>query len=296
MNILITGAWQSANQYIEQIKALGHQVIFQQYEKDSLSCSYEWVEGIIGNGIFLSHSIEKFTNLKYIQLTSAGYDRVPMEYVERHGIEIHNAKGVYSIPIAEYVISSVLQLYKRTNMFRSNQKKHIWQKCREIQELFGKKVVILGCGSIGTECAKRFQIFGCNVSGVAKTARKKQPYFDEIVATKDLGEVLPKADILVVAIPYTDETRHLIDQEHLAYMKDGAVIVNVARGEIIDTEALISNLPKLGGVVLDVYEQEPLPEDSPLWEYDHVLLTPHNSFIGEGNQDRLAKVIIDNLK
>ena len=95
MNLLVTGAWQGAKDGIEQLKMLGHQVQFLQFEKDELPCSYEWVEGVICNGLFLSHPIERFTHLKYIQLTSAGFDRVDMQYVKRHNIEIHNARGVY---------------------------------------------------------------------------------------------------------------------------------------------------------------------------------------------------------
>ena len=113
MNLLITGAWTGAKDYIEQIENEGHAVVFLQYEKDDLPCAYEWVEGVICNGLFLTHSIEKFVNLKYIQLTSAGFDRVPMEYVAEHNIEIHNARGVYSIPMAEFAVAGVLQLYKK---------------------------------------------------------------------------------------------------------------------------------------------------------------------------------------
>ena len=104
MNLLITGAWQEAKKYIETIEKMGHQVQFLQFEKDALPCDYEWVEGIIGNGLFLFHPIEKFKNLKYIQLTSAGFDRVPMDYVKEHKIVINNARGVYSAPMAEYAV------------------------------------------------------------------------------------------------------------------------------------------------------------------------------------------------
>ena len=114
MNILITGAWNHALEYLDKIKQQGHSVIFMQHEKNELPCSYDWAEGIICNGLFLSHPIEKFKNLKYIQLTSAGFDRVPLEYVKEKKIEIHNARGVYSIPMAEFAVGAVLQLYKKS--------------------------------------------------------------------------------------------------------------------------------------------------------------------------------------
>ena len=149
MNILITGAWQDAQQHIAEIENMGHEVCFMQYEKDELPYEYGWVEGVICNGLFLYHEIEKFINLKYIQLTSAGYDRVPMDYVKKHGIEAHNAKGVYSIPMAEFAIAGVLELYKQRAFFRENQKVHKWEKHRGLLELYGKKVCIVGCGSVG---------------------------------------------------------------------------------------------------------------------------------------------------
>ena len=140
MNLLITGAWKDAKEYIRKIEADGHKVHFFQFEKDELPCSYEWVEGVICNGLFLTHDIRKFINLRYIQLTSAGFDRVPMDYVKEHNIVINNARGVYSIPMAEFALFGVLELYKKGRKFFENQKQHIWEKQRNLYELFGKKV------------------------------------------------------------------------------------------------------------------------------------------------------------
>ena len=156
MNLLVTGAWSEGKNCIAELEAMGHTVTFMQYEKDELPCSYEWVEGVICNGLFLTHPIEKFTNLRYIQLTSAGFDRVDMDYVKSHGIKIHNARGVYSIPMAEFALCGVLQLYKQAAFFRENQRKHLWEKHRGLLEIAGKNVLIVGCGSVGNECAKRF--------------------------------------------------------------------------------------------------------------------------------------------
>ena len=207
MNLLITGAWQQAKQYMEKIEEQGHSVRFLQYEKDALPCEYAWVEGIICNGLFVHHPIEKFTNLKYIQLTSAGFDRVPMDYVQERGIEIHNAKGVYSVPMAEYALSGVLQLYKQAKFFHKNQQAHLWEKHRGLLELSGKTVVIVGCGSVGSECAKRFQAFGCKVSGINRTVREN-PFFDRMTGMDDLEQELAAADVVVLSLPLTRETTH----------------------------------------------------------------------------------------
>lgn len=296
MNLLITGAWQEAKKYIETIEKMGYQVQFLQFEKDELPCEYEWVEGIIGNGIFLSHPIEKFINLKYIQLTSAGFDRVPMDYVREHKIKINNARGVYSAPMAEYAVAGVLSLYKGQRFFIENQKAHNWEKKRDLKELSARNVCILGCGSVGSECAKRFEAFGCEVYGVDIAVREIE-HFTKVYHLCDMKEALSQADIVVITLPLTDETYHMFDEELFAAMKAGAVLVNIARGGLIDAEAMVEALKnKLGGAVLDVFEEEPLKEDSPLWDMENVIITPHNSFVGDGNNRRMSNVILKNLE
>lgn len=294
MNLLVTGAWQQAVNYLEQLKK-EHKVVFMQWENGELPCEYEWIEGIIGNGIFLSHSIEKFEKLSYIQLTSAGYDRVPMDYVKEHHIEIYNARGVYSIPMAEFAIGGVLQLYKQARIFSNNQKNHQWIKHRGLLELNEKSVCIIGCGSVGTECAKRFSAFGCHVVGIDLYPEENQ-YYQKILHLNMLDTVLPEMDIIVLTIPLTKETHYLINNSRLEKLKEGAVLVNVARGAVVDIVALENNLDHLGGAVLDVFEEEPLSKENKLWDREDVILTPHNSFVGENNQKRLSKIIMENLK
>lgn len=295
MNLLITGAWQQAKLHMPELEKMGHHVQFLQFEKDELPCPYEWVEGIIGNGIFLSHPIEKFPKLRYIQLTSAGFDRVPMDYVKAHGIIIHNARGVYSVPMAEYAVAGVLSLYKEQRLFTHNQMEHTWEKKRDLRELLGRKVCILGCGSVGTECAKRFEAFDCKIVGVDIVIREI-PHFSCVYHLDEVEFALSDADIVVITLPLTEETYHIFDKCILDTMKPGAVVVNIARGALVDTDALVDALnSKLGGAVLDVFEEEPLKE-SPLWDMDNVIITPHNSFVGDGNDQRMSKVIMENLE
>lgn len=296
MNILITGAWRDAKDNIEKIENMGHKVAYLQLEKDELPCEYSWVEGIICNGLFLFHPIDKFVNLKYIQLTSAGFDRVPMDFVESHNIEIHNARGVYSIPMAEFAVAGVLQIYKNMNVFTDNQKKCVWNKERNLIELFGKTVCILGCGSVGTECAKRFKVFGCTVIGIDVVTRQDD-FFDDIYLMSEIDRVLSESDIIIFTLPLTESTYHLIDKDRFDSMKKSAVLINIARGAVADTDALIDalNSHRISGAVLDVFEEEPLNENNPLWKMKNVIVTPHNSFVGDGNSRRLAQVIIKNL-
>lgn len=278
------------------MKNMGHEVVFMQNEKDELPCAYDWAEGIICNGLFLHHDIEKFVNLKYIQLTSAGYDRVPMKYIKEHNIKIHNAKSVYSVPMAEFAVGGVLQLYKQSQLFYENQKQRKWEKHRGLLELYGKTVLILGCGSVGTECAERFSAFGCEVIGIDVQPREDECY-KVILPLSELDEALSEADILILTLPLTEETRHLIDENRLSLMKPGAVLLNISRGAVVDEKALIEALQtNLGGAALDVFEEEPLKEDSPLWNMENVIVTPHNSFVGSGNEERLNTLILKNVK
>lgn len=296
MNILITGAWSGWESCRAELERMGHRVAFLQQEKDELPVPYDWVEGTVCNGLFLHHDADRFPNLSYVQLTSAGFDRVPVEAFRSRGIRLNNARGVYSIPMAEFALAGVLQLYKKTVFFRENQKLHRWEKHRQLLELAGKTVCILGCGSVGTECARRFRAFGCQVNGVDLFPREN-PDYNEMYPLEKLNIVLARADVVVLTLPLTEDTRHLMDSKCFAAMKPGAVLVNIARGAIVDTDAMIQALGEnLGGAVLDVFEEEPLPDHSPLWDLENVILTPHNSFVGEGNAVRLSQIIMSNLE
>ncbi len=294
MNLLITGAWNDAEEHFPFLESKGHTICYLKQERDPLPCDPQWVEGVICNGLFLYHPIEDFSKLRYIQLTSAGYDRVPMNYVQAKGIEIHNARGVYSIPMAEFAVAGVLQLFKQSRYFYENQKNHRWQKHRGLTELYGKTVLIIGCGDVGTECARRFAAFGCQVLGVNRTVRENQA-FASVAPLPELNTLLPEADVVILTLGLSEETRQLMNAERLNLLKPGAVLVNLARGALVDTDALLSVLPRLGGVVLDVFEQEPLPDSSPLWDADNVILTPHNSFVGDGNASRLLSLIMNSF-
>lgn len=294
MKTLVTGVFPLDDHRRNALEALGLELTFHQDERIPVEHPEEY-EAVICNGLFTFQDIAAFRNLKYIQLTSAGMDRAPMDYIRARGIEIRNAAGVYSIPMAEYALWGVLERYKQGRFFSRNQTCRRWEKHRGLLELAGKTVCIVGCGSVGTECAKRFEAFGCRVLGVATTARA-QRHFESVRSMEHLTDVLYEADIVVLSLPLTAETRGLFGEETLGAIKPGAILVNIARGPIVDTKALIAALQNnLSGAVLDVFEEEPLKEDSPLWDMENVILTPHNSFVGEGNYDRMAHTVIENL-
>ena len=194
--------------------------------------------------------------------------------------------------MAEFAVAEVLSVYKDINRFRDQQKNHQWIKNRDIRELNGKTVMIVGCGSVGTECAKRFKAFGCTVIGADIQTREDSNY-DTIKPISELDQYLNTTDIVLLTLPLTEETRELIDQRRLNSLKEDAILVNIARGAIVDQKALEA---WNGTAILDVFEDEPLQEDSPLWDKENTVITPHNSFVGDGNSNRLSSLILNNLE
>ena len=294
MNLLVTGAWKQAEEYLEILENMGLQVCFLKNENDELPCNYDWVEAVICNNLFMYHPIEQFGNLAYIQVTSAGMDRLPLDYIWNKGIELHNAKGVYSVPMSEFVLGSVLNIYKELAYYRDNQKQHIWRKRYELRELTDQEVYIIGCGDVGIECAKRFK--ACHVTGLNKTVLEK-PFFDEIKPLSELNEELSKADIIVISLALTEDTVHIIDWNSLKKLRENTIFINVSRGSIVNTEDLIRCVRENRiYAVLDVFDNEPLNTASELWDLDRLYITPHSSYIGDYNKERIFKVIIENLR
>ena len=297
MNLLVTGAYNCTQEQLNRITEIGNNIVFHKMEKNDLPCSYDWVEGVICNGLFLHHPIEKFTNLRFIQLTSAGYDRVDMNYVNEHDIQIFNARGVYSIPMAEFALCGVLDLYKQSRFFSENQKLHKWDKHRGLLELCGKTVCIVGSGNVGTECAKRFKAFDTTVYAV-DICKPQSDIYDKYFSFENITHAISQSDIIVLTLPLTEQTKSMFDKKMFKHFKSNAILVNIARGAIVNQDDLICalNNKQLYGAVLDVFETEPLQADSPLWDMPNVIVTPHNSFVGEGNMQRLTNIILYNLE
>ena len=297
MKLLLTGAFKYTDEQIEYIKSLGHEVVFVQDEREPIEFDVSDIEGVICNALFLYTPIEKFTSLRYIQLTSAGLDRVPIDYIKEHGIEIHNAKGVYSIPMAEFAVCGVLELYKQSKFFFENQKAHRWEKHRGLLELAGKNVCIIGAGDIGTQVAKRFKAFDTEVVGIDIASRVSE-YFDKIMPLDCMELGIGCADIVVLTLPLIKENVGFYNNDKFRLMKNSAVFVNIARGKLVNEQDLITALDEgtIAGAVLDVFEEEPLFPNSKLWDMQNVILTPHNSFAGEFNGHRTFEVMYRDFK
>lgn len=295
--VLLTGAYHYTDEQIKAIEDLGWQVTFIKNELTKLDIPVEEYDAVVCNGLFLHNDIARFKNLKMVQATSAGLERLPIEYMEKHHILYYNAKGVYSIPMAEWAVMSILEIYKNAYRFFRKQQKKIWEKDRTLLELSDKKVCIIGYGSVGQETAKRLDAFGTEI-----TAVNRSPVNDVLihkwVTLDQIDEVLPEADIVVLCIALTQETTRFFNEDRLMKMKAGSVLINISRGVVIDENALICCLQeeRFRGVALDVFEEEPLPGNSKLWDDPRVIITPHNSFVGDKVRERMFQLIYNNLK
>ena len=296
MKTLVTGVFALDEYRRTALESLGMELTFHKDERIPVE-NPEQFEAVICNGLFTFQDIAAFTNLKYIQLTSAGMDRVPMDYIRSNGITIRNAAGVYSVPMAEWTVLRLLELYKNAPALLDHQGAARWEKDRSWLELAGQTACIVGFGAYGMETAKRLKAFGMNILAVNRS-RKDNPFVDQWYPLDGLDEALAKANVVVLAIALTEETRDLMDRERLENMKANAVLINAARGGLVDEEALVEvlNTGHLSGAALDVFRTEPLPETSPLWHHPKVLVSSHNSFVGNHNQDRLTNIVVNHFK
>lgn len=297
MNLILTGAFNYTEEQKKKLSALGFEIFFMQQETEELPLPAKDIDAIVCNGLFLHHDFDEFENLKLVQLTSAGLDRVLVDKVQERGIVLLNARGVYSTPMAEWAVMRVLEHYKKTAHFAAAQAKCVWDKCRTLREIAGTKVAMVGAGNVGQEVAKRFEALGANTIGF-DIHTNPTPHFNEMHIISELPVLVGEYDIIVITAPLTPETYHLIGREVLNVLKPGATIVNIARGQLVDEQVLIDVLAERQDlyVALDVFEEEPLAADSPLWGMKNVAVSPHNSFMSNGNNTRMFNVMYNNLK
>lgn len=299
MKLLLTGAFKYTGEQLKIIKTLGYDIVFIQDERIRLEADVAGIEAVVCNSLFLYNDIAGFKNLKYIQLTSAGLDRAPVEFIKKHGIKLFNAAGVYSIPMAEWAVLKILEIYKKSQLFYEMQKERKWVKQSGIFELAGKTAVIIGFGSVGQETAKRLKAFGVKIIGVEPRMLEagEACLADGVCMPSEIDTVLGSGDIVILTLPLSEHTAHLMNSCRFEAMKQDSVLINVSRGGVIDETALRDNLQKgkFLGAALDVFEEEPIPENSDLWDYERLIITPHNSFVSDKINERLFELIEKNL-
>jgi phosphoglycerate dehydrogenase-like enzyme len=252
--------------------------------------------------LLTSAFLDAAPGLRWAQSGSAGVDRyitIP-ELMSRDEIVLTNMKGMYGPVIAEHVFAMMLSRARNLPYYVDADRRGEWDRgpSSAMRALQGSTMLVVGLGGIGSEIAMRADAFNMRVIATARTRRPAPPYVDFLGTAPDLDELLPQADVVVLAVPLTDETRGMINRETIARMKDGAWVVNIARGAVIDTEALVEALDagKIGGAFLDVTDPEPLPRGHTLWNRENVLITPHVAARAELSGERRLALMIDNMR
>lgn len=295
MKALIT--FKYTDEEFKNLEDLGYDIVFKDERDISFSDDMEDVDIMVCFNPFEKLDIGMLPNLKWIQLLSAGINQVPIDKVVNQNIILTNNRGGYSIPIAEWIVLKTLEMYKNSKEFYKKQKNKDWKVDTSLLEIYGKTIGFIGTGSIAQEAAKRFEGFGVNIIGV-NASGKKADYFHQCYSIDKINDIVGQWDVLIVAAPYTEKTHHLVNEDIFKNMKDGTYLINIARGNIIDEKALINNLKsgKIKKAALDVFEIEPLPEDSPLWDMENVIISPHNSWASEMNFRRRYEIAYKNMK
>jgi phosphoglycerate dehydrogenase-like enzyme len=237
--------------------------------------------------------------LKWIQLTSAGADRLLNSGFIEEGVTVTTASGLHATPIGEFVVASMLMFAKGAPIYMRSQARHEWARFAP-RELYGKTVGIVGFGHIGEEVGRLSKAFGCRVIATRRSAaeREPSPNADELLPSSELPYLLRESDFVVLSMPLTPHTRGMIGRAELHAMKASAVLVNIARGPVVVEAELVAALRegRIAGAALDVFEQEPLQADSPLWDLENVIVSPHISGGTEIYNQRVVEIFARNLQ
>lgn len=252
---------------------------------------------LCGSMLFKKIKLDEFKNLKYIFLFSQGIDYMPLNYIKENNIIMTNNKGAYAEPIGEFIVYSLLAMEKFAYLNLENQKLKKWAPRSKSGDLYNKKILFLGTGDISSEAAKRLQGFDMKIAGYNTNGRNVK-YFDYCVDEAHLDKELENCDYLVMVLPSTEKTMKFMNERRFSILKEGVKFINVARGDVVDEEALIKYLKngKISSAALDVFEKEPLSQDNALWEMENVYITPHISGVSEDNEERFTRNVMLNLK
>lgn len=294
MNILV--AMPASPEHLEKLKAAAPEAAFTVKDPSTLTeADVKASEVIIGNipvGL-----IPAASGLKWLQLNSSGADGYSSAVPS--SVHLTVASGAYGLAISEHMIAMMLMLMKRLHQYRDNQHSSLWRDEGSVTSVEDAVVLTIGLGNIGSEFARKCKALGAYTIGVCRTEHEKPDYIDELYTSERIHELLPRADVIALAVPGGNGTTKLINKDALSTLKHGAVILNVGRGSAIDTDAL-ADAVEHGKVLcgIDVTDPEPLPREHRLWRLENALITPHISgwFHLKQTLDRIVDISAENLK
>ena len=241
--------------------------------------------------------IKEANALKWLQLNMSGYEGYPQAMPE--GVPVTNTRGAYGLAISEHMIGMLLMLKKRLHQYRDNQHKSLWHDEGNVTAIEGSIILTVGLGNIGSDFARKVKALGAYTIGIKRDISHKPDFIDELYTLDKIDEIIPRCDVIALSIPNDSSTYKLMNRERIGSMKQGAVLLNVGRGQAIDTDAMceaVHNGKILCGV--DVTDPEPLPSDHPLWKEENAIITPHISgfFHLPQTLDRIVDIACENLR
>lgn len=290
--IFIQGNYRA--EFIEKIKASATEY---RVKTTLIDEDLEFVEISVGWDKKNEQQLLAHSPLKWVQAISAGVDYLPLKEFEKKGILLTNASGLHSISISEHVIGVILSYYRGLNTAQKNQLAHTWNTDDiHYDQLSGKNMLVIGTGHIGEKLAKSVVSLGVNPFGINTTGHTVDGFI-ETYSMKNLAKIIQTMDIVVGILPGTDDTFHIFNNDLFSQMKPSAIFINVGRGDTVHTRELTETLQNktIAFAALDVFEAEPLPADSPLWELDNLLITPHISGLTKHFQTKLMQIFLPNL-
>ena len=288
------------NKHLEKIRSVSKKInviLLSFLDKKSVEKHLKDSEIVAGvPGVF--PSIKNAKKLKWIHSFSAGVEKVLSDEILNSKVIVTNSSGIHAIPIAEHVIGFMFIFTRKFYETFEKQQRKIWKANQDLTELRGKTVLVVGLGHIGTEVARLSSLLGTKVLAVKNHIKSKPNSVDNLYKSNRLEKVLPRADFIIICLPLTPNTHHLFDMKKFKLMKKSSVLINIGRGGLVNEKELIKALEEkiIGGAALDVTEEEPLPKNSPLWDMENVIITPHHSGWSEKYMDRAIDVFCLNLK
>jgi len=293
-------AYRGAEEFASRRTGIAH---FEVRTLEELERRAREADVLVVSGLWRNSLLASAPKLRFVQSFSAGVDQYDKALFMKRGVRLANAQGANERAVAEHAIGSILTLTRRLHEARDNQHARRWRgmvgdRALREQELSDKTLVIVGLGRIGMRLAALANAFGMRVIGVRRTARPEPGLAEQVVAEADLAQALARADVVALTCPLTPETQGLIGAAALSALKPGALLINVARGKVIDEAALISALSdgRVRAAALDCFHEEPPPSESAFWGLPNVLMTPHTAGETERYEKNVVDILVDNIE
>ena len=297
MKILVTIPTEERHRKMLEAQAPGAEFLYRAAQEVTPELAHE-MNIILGN---VKPAVLAGTEkLRLLQLNSAGTDGYLADGVLPEKAVLTNATGAYGLAISEHMLGMLLELQKKLHLYMKNQAEEVWKDEGCVRSVYGSVVLVLGLGDIGSEFARRVKALGAYVIGIRRTKAQKPEFVDELYQMDALDECLKRADVAAMSLPGTKETYQIMNRKRLEGMKKGAILLNVGRGNAVETEALCDLLESgyLGGAGLDVTDPEPLPAGHRLWKAPNLVLTPHISGLYhlQETHERILRIAAENLQ